>query len=86
MSAYVYILEDNGGKYYIGSTNNLDTRMRQHNNGHTQTTRNMDEPVLVFSQEYATLKKARDVERRLKKLKRKDYIRKIITDGFIKIS
>lgn len=84
MSAYVYILKDKGGRFYIGSTKNLEVRMRQHANGHTQTTRNMDEPVLVLTQEYATLKEARETERGLKRLKRKDYIRKIVSDGSIK--
>ena len=40
---------------------------------------------LVFSQKFDTLLEARKVELKLKKLKRKDYIEKIIDDGFIKL-
>ena len=40
---------------------------------------------LVFSQKYENLNDARSVERKLNKLKRKDYIKKIIKDGFIKM-
>ena len=85
MSAYVYILEDKDGRFYIGSTQDLERRLRQHKNVQTQTTRNMNDPVLVLSQEYVTLTEARFVERRLKRLKRKDYIRKMIGDGRIKM-
>jgi len=46
----------------------------------------MDSPTLVLSQEYATLLEARKIENRLKKLKRKDYIEKIIIDGYIKMA
>ena len=85
MKAFVYILKDNDGKLYIGSTNDLKRRLHQHDIGHTQTTRNMNKPKVVFSQEYDNLEQARKIERRLKKLKRKDYIQKIITDEYIKI-
>ena len=40
---------------------------------------------MVLKQEYPSLSEARMVESRLKKLKRKDYIEKIITDGCIKM-
>jgi len=86
MSAFVYILEDDKGKFYVGSTDNLKRRLSQHETGHTQTTRNMVKPRLVFRQEYDSLEQARRVERKIKKLKRKDYITKMISDGFIKIN
>ena len=46
----------------------------------------MNKPKVVFSQEYDNLEQARKIERRLKKLKRKDYIQKIIADGYIKMT
>lgn len=85
MSAFVYILKSAKGKLYIGSTDNLLRRLKQHRGGHTQTTRNMINFSLVFSQKYEDLKIARDIERRLKKLKRRDYIEKIIKEGYIRI-
>ena len=45
----------------------------------------MNKPTLVFKQNYPTLIEARRIERKLKKLKRKDYIENIIRDGYIKI-
>ncbi len=40
---------------------------------------------LAFVQEYESVDAARSIERRLKALKRKDYIAKIILDGEIKM-
>jgi len=40
---------------------------------------------LVFSPKYENLKDAGQVESRLKKLKRHDYIDSIVKDGFIRI-
>jgi predicted GIY-YIG superfamily endonuclease len=45
----------------------------------------MKNPHVALSQEYPTIEEARKIERKLKKLKRKDYISKIIKDGYIKI-
>jgi putative endonuclease len=84
MSAFVYILRDINNKFYIGSTTDLKRRLSQHNTGHTQTTRNMAAPTLVLSQEYASLSDARKIEKKLKSLKRKDYIEKIVKDGYIR--
>ena len=33
MTGYMYILECSNGKYYTGSTNNLEKRMKEHWNG-----------------------------------------------------
>ncbi len=42
--------------------------------------------ALCFSQEFESLEIARMVERKLKKLKRKDYLSKIIADGVVKLA
>lgn len=83
---HVYILESiNDGRYYIGSTDDLELRIKHHISGHTPSTKRFGKIKLVFSQEYETLKEARIIEKKLKKLKRKDYLQKIIQDGFIKM-
>lgn len=86
MKGWVYILKDQGGRFYVGSTNDLERRLSQHQSGHTQTTRNMDKPELVLAQEFVSIDAARKIEMKLKKLKRKDYIEKMIQDGCIKMS
>ena len=40
---------------------------------------------VVLKQEYKTLLEARSVERKIKNLKRRDYIEKMIKDGYIKV-
>jgi len=84
--AYVYILESlEDGRYYVGSTINLESRLRHHFGGHTPSTKRFGEIRLVLKQEYPTLREARAIEMKLKRLKRKDYLKKIVEDGFIKM-
>ena len=82
---FVYILQNGKGKYYIGSTSDLGERMRHHMGGYTPSTKRLGNLKLVFSQKYKSLKDARSIELKLKKLKRHDYIANIIKEGFIKI-
>lgn len=82
---YVYILQSEKGNYYIGSTTDIDERIRHHNGGYTLSTSKMGKLKLVFSQKFETLSEVRYIEKRLKKFKRHDYIEKIVKDGFVKI-
>jgi putative endonuclease len=84
--AFVYILKFVTGKFYIGSTANLQRRLKHHDGGYTPSTKRLRDGVLVLSQEYPTLANARSVEYKLKKLKRRDYIAKIVQDRYIKIA
>jgi putative endonuclease len=84
--AWVYILKsDLNDRFYVGSTTDIERRMDQHRNHHTPTTHRMGVLELVFKQEYLTLAEAREIERRLKNLKRKDYLQKIIDEGVIRM-
>ena len=85
MKGFVYLLKDQNGRFYIGSTVDVARRLAQHKNGHTQTTRNMVNPVLVLAQEYESLEVAKKVEKKIKKLKRKDYLERMVQDGKINI-
>ncbi len=85
MEGFVYILEDDQGKFYIGSTTDIERRFAQHTSGHTQTTRRMGRLTLRLVQKYDTLEQARSVEKSIKKLKRKDYIKKMVDEQYIKI-
>lgn len=84
---FVYILKSlRDGRYYIGSTTNIEKRLKHHKGGFTPSTKRFGGVELVFQQKYESLKNARYIEKRLKKLKRKDYLEKIIKDGYIKLS
>lgn len=85
--AYVYILESlKDNRYYIGSTINLKERLKHHKGGFTPSTKRFGGVKLVFSQYFVSLREARYIERRLKNLKRKDYLKKIVEDKYIKIT
>ena len=84
--AWVYILKTKSGKYYIGSTDNLDNRLRHHFRGFTPSTKALGAESLLLTQKYVSLKEARGVEKKIKKLKRRDYIEKMLKDGYIKLT
>ena len=83
--AWVYILKTKANKFYVGSTENLKERLKHHKGGYTPSTKSLQFDSLILSQEYKTLTEARSVERKLKKLKRRDYIEKMVQDGYIRI-
>ncbi len=83
--ALVYILESECWAFYIGSTLDINQRVRHHAGGYTPSTKRLGKMHLVLTQEYPSLKEARGIERQLKKLKRKDYIKRIVADGYIKM-
>jgi putative endonuclease len=65
--AYVYILRGASGKYYIGSTNNLERRLSEHHHGGNHTTRRFGPRLeLIVSKEFASIREARRFERILK--------------------
>ena len=83
MPGFVYILEDDMHMFYIGSSTDVEARFKRHLSGFVHTTHRMKNPKIVLSQEYPTIQEAKSVELKLKKLKRKDYIQKIVRDGKI---
>ena len=84
--AYVYILQSvKNGRFYIGSTEDITTRLHAHSSGGVKATKNLLPLKIVFKQEYSDYAVAHKIERKLKELKRRDYIEKIIQDGKIKI-
>ena len=85
MKGYVYILRNSDGRYYVGSTGDFAKRLKQHVSGATKTTKSLKTFTPVLVQEYNTLLEARSIERKLKKMKRKDYLEKMVRDGYIKI-
>lgn len=72
MPHFIYILECSDSTLYVGSTNNLERRLDQHNNSkwgahYTKIRR----PVkLLYSETFNTLKEARQRESEIKSWKR----------------
>lgn len=83
--AFVYILKSlKTGQYYIGSTQDYSRRIEEHNKGLSFSTKPLRPLEIMLVQEFSTLSEARKVEFRLKRLKRRDYIEKIIKEGKVK--
>jgi putative endonuclease len=67
--AWVYILCSSSGRYYIGSTENLERRLREHKRGSNHTTHRLGELTLVAAKEMPSIAEARGLEIHLKKKK-----------------
>lgn len=83
---FVYILQSiKNNKYYIGSTNNLERRLVEHNCGKTKSLKHLRPLKIVFKKEYEKEVDARLIERKLKKLKNRNIIESIIKNQDIKM-
>lgn len=64
--AYTYILECSNGQYYVGSTNDLERRIQEHQSGMGGWFTSRHLPVkLVYYEEYQTIEEAFKRERQL---------------------
>jgi len=67
---YVYIIQSAEERYYIGSTDNIEKRIQQHNSPHYKGwTNRFSNWKLVYSESYSTRKEALTRERQIKKMK-----------------
>ncbi|MBU1895976.1 GIY-YIG nuclease family protein [Patescibacteria group bacterium] len=75
---YLYLLENFDGNHrYLGSTVDVDVRILEHNRGVTKATRNKGPWHIVQTWKLGSIKEVRQVEYKLKKMKRKlsiDYV------------
>jgi len=61
---YVYMLKSSIKKwYYVGSTNRLSTRFKEHNEGRVLSTKAYRPFHLIFKKEFSSEKEARSYER-----------------------
>lgn len=74
MPYFVYILHCADNTYYTGCTNNLEKRLREHNNSKqgAHYTKIRRPVALVYKEEYHTLAEARKRETEIKALKREE--------------
>lgn len=64
---YVYVLKSKrNGKCYIGSTNDLKRRFKEHNNGKMFSTKNRRPLILVYYEAFRSEKDTRKREQSLK--------------------
>ena len=79
---YLYILKLDGGKYYVGQTNDLELRLKEHQDGTTRSTRGKDPKLAWFEGWYGDRTGLNAEEDRLTKLAKGNAraIRRMITE------
>jgi putative endonuclease len=81
---WVYILENPAGRFYIGSTDDPDRRVREHNEqfGHQSFTHKNGPWRLVWKEEHPSRASAVARERQIKSMKSARWIHEnLLTDG-----
>jgi putative endonuclease len=76
MPYYIYILECADGSFYVGCTNNLNERLRQHNESKkgAHYTKIRRPVILKYREEFDNLRSARQRESEIKGWRRKKKI------------
>jgi len=78
----VYILQSEKNKrYYIGSTDNIKRRLKEHNIGKVMATKNLRPLITKVFIKCNDLTEAKISEYRLKNYKRRDIVEKVINDS-----
>ncbi len=76
---YVYILESiKTGKHYTGIANNVEARLKQHNDNITRSTKNKGPYKVIHSEIFATRKEATHRERQIKRFKGNRQFKRLI--------
>ncbi len=76
---YVYILRSKlTNKFYVGCTDNINRRLKEHNSGLSKYTKSNRPWIIEYFEEYSTLSEARMRERKIKSWKKRVAIEKLI--------
>jgi putative endonuclease len=79
MPAFLYILQSEAtGRFYVGSTDDLQRRLSEHQRGHTLSTRGRGPWKLAYREGFATLIDARRRESEIKRWKSSKMIQALI--------
>ena len=80
---YVYVLKSlKNGRLYTGSTNDLERRLYEHNNGQTRYTRKTGPFELIYKEPYNTSLEAKRREKFLKTGKGRKLLKSILDRYF----
>ena len=73
MNYFVYILKNESGRFYIGVSEDVEVRLKQHNDGISKWTAKYRPWKIVWSREFESLGEARKYENQLKKSRKRLY-------------
>ena len=78
---YIYIIFSKSlNKYYVGSCQDIKTRLDDHLNSRSKFTKTAKDWGLKYSEEYNTRSEAYQREMKIKKMKSRIYIEKLINN------
>ena len=76
MPCYIYVLKSLIKNYiYVGITNNIERRFKQHNSGKEKTTKSYKPFKIILTEKYENRQKARDREIYLKSGCGKEFLK-----------
>ena len=79
---FVYVLKSlKDNKFYIGSTNNLERRIQDHNRGKSKSVKNRGPFKLIYKKEYQTRLEALRREKEIKSYKSGEAFRILISQN-----
>lgn len=78
---FVYIIQSlKNGDYYIGHTENLNTRLKQHNSGRVRSTKTKRPWKLVYRESFNNKQEAYKRELQIKNYKGGEAFKKLLKD------
>lgn len=81
---FIYILKSLiNGKYYIGSTDDPNRRLVEHNKGLSKYTKIYRPWELLYTEKFKSLSEARQREKQIKSWKKRAAIEKLINGAFV---
>ena len=83
MAYYLYIIQsENDDSFYIGTTQDLNSRLERHNQGRSRYTKTKRPWKLVYYEEHPDRSSAMKREYAIKRQKRKDHIESLVKYSF----
>jgi putative endonuclease len=76
---YLRFKNEQTGRYYIGSTNNIKRRLSEHNRGQTLSTRRKGHWILIYQEVFTDKLKAQKREKQIKSYKGGEAFKKLIS-------
>jgi len=75
---FVYVLKsESSGRRYVGMTNNLERRLKEHNSGKMKSTKAFIPWEIIYTENYSNRTEAREREKYLKSSAGRRYLRTI---------